>query len=72
MTGKIMALCERGTSTIQAAAVAFLSSPPYENWNTRRGYTSNSAHLGLATDSDNSAVARHAISAVLQCVLKGE
>ena len=39
MTGKIMPLRERGTSTIQAAADAFLSSPRYANPNTRRGYT---------------------------------
>ena len=30
MTGKIMPLRERGTSTIQAVADAFLSSPRYE------------------------------------------
>ena len=40
MTGKIMPLRERDTSTIQAAADAFLSSPRYANPNTRRGYTS--------------------------------
>src|SRR5215472_102281 len=39
MTGKIMPLRERDTSTIQAAAGAFLSSPRYANPNTRRGYT---------------------------------
>jgi len=39
MTGKIMPLRERDTSTIQAAADAFLSSPRYANPNTRRGYT---------------------------------
>src|SRR5947207_904870 len=39
MTGKIMPLCERDTSTVQAAADAFLSSPRYSNPNTRRGYT---------------------------------
>jgi len=39
MTGKIMPLRERDTSTIQAAAYAFLSSPQYANPNTRRGYT---------------------------------
>jgi hypothetical protein len=59
-----MPLRERDTSTIQAAADAFLSSPRYANRNTRRGYTGNSAHRRLATDSDNSAVARHAISAL--------
>jgi hypothetical protein len=32
-------LRERDTSTIQAAAGAFLSSPRYANPNTRRGYT---------------------------------
>jgi hypothetical protein len=37
MTGKIMPLRERDTSTVQAAADAFLSSPRYAN--TRRGYT---------------------------------
>ena len=30
---------ERDTSTIQAAAGAFFSSPRYANPNTRRGYT---------------------------------
>jgi hypothetical protein len=59
-----MPLCERGTSPIQAVPVAFLSSPRYANRNTRRGYTGNSADWRPATDSDNSAVARHAISAV--------
>jgi len=39
MTGKIMPLRERDTTTIQAAADAFLSSPRYVNPNTRRGYT---------------------------------
>jgi hypothetical protein len=39
MTGKIMPLREPDTSTIQAAADAFLSSPRYANPNTRRGYT---------------------------------
>jgi hypothetical protein len=38
MTGKIMPLRERDTSTVQAAADAFLSSPRYANPNTRRGY----------------------------------
>ena len=39
MTGKIMPLRERDTSTVQAAADAFLSLPRYANPNTRRGYT---------------------------------
>jgi hypothetical protein len=39
MTGKIMPLRERDTSTIRAAADALLSSPRYANPNTRRGYT---------------------------------
>jgi len=39
MTGKIMPLRERDTSTVQAAADAFLSPPRYANPNTRRGYT---------------------------------
>ena len=39
MTGKIMPLRELDTSTVQAAADAFLSSPRYANPNTRRGYT---------------------------------
>ena len=39
MTGKIMPLRERDTTTVQAAADAFLSSPRYANLNTRRGYT---------------------------------
>ena len=39
-----MPLRERSTSTVQAVAVAFLSSPRYANRNTRRGYTGNSAH----------------------------
>ena len=38
MTGKIMPLRERDTSTVQAAADAFLSSPRYANPHTRRGY----------------------------------
>src|SRR6185437_5556605 len=38
MTGKIMPLREQDTSTIQAAADAFLSSPRYANPNTRRSY----------------------------------
>ena len=37
MTGKIMPLREQDTSTIQAAADAFLSSPRYANSNIRRG-----------------------------------
>jgi hypothetical protein len=52
MAGKIMPLCERGTSTIQAVADAFLSSPRYANRNTRRGYTGNpdiGASLQLVT-----------------------
>jgi len=32
-------LCGWGTSTVQALAGAFLSSPRYANPNTRRGYT---------------------------------
>ena len=44
MTGKIMPLRERGTSTIQAVADAFLSSPRYANRNTRRSYTGNLGH----------------------------
>jgi hypothetical protein len=59
-----MPLCEWGTSTIQAAADAFLSSPRYVNRNTRRGYADNAGRWRLATDSDSSPVARHAISAV--------
>ncbi len=39
MTGKIMPLRERDTTTVQAAAGAFLSSPRYASPNTRRGYT---------------------------------
>ena len=34
-----MPLRQRDTSTVQAAADAFLSSPRYANPNTRRGYT---------------------------------
>jgi len=45
MTGKIIPLRERDTSTVQAAADAFLSSPRYANRNTRRGYTDNLGHL---------------------------
>ena len=48
MTGKIMPLRERDTSTVQAAADAFLSSPRYANPNTRRGYTGVQAGLGGA------------------------
>jgi hypothetical protein len=40
MTGKIPPMREPDTSTIQAAADAFLSSPRYAYPNTRRGYTS--------------------------------
>jgi hypothetical protein len=40
MTEKIMPLHERDTSTSQAAADAFLSSPRYANPNTHRGCTS--------------------------------
>ena len=58
-----MPLCEWGTSTIQALADAFLSSPRYVNRNARRGYADNAGHWRLATDSDSSPVARHAISA---------
>ena len=58
-----MPLCEWGTSTIQALADAFLSSPRYVNRNTRRGYADNAGHWRLATDSDSSPVARRAISA---------
>jgi hypothetical protein len=39
MTGTIMPLRERDTSTVQAAAHDLLSSPRYANANTRRGYT---------------------------------
>ena len=39
MTGKIMPLRERDTTTVQAAADAFLSSPRYASPNTRHGYT---------------------------------
>jgi len=39
MTGKIMPLRGRDTSTVQAAADAFLSSPRYANPHTHRGYT---------------------------------
>ena len=45
MTGKIMPLRERDTSTVQAAADAFLSSPRYANPNTRRGYTGELAGM---------------------------
>ena len=58
-----MPLCEWDTSTIHALADAFLSSPRYVNRNTRRGYTGNPGHWRLATDSDSSPVAQHAISA---------
>ena len=60
---KIMPLGEWGTSAIQALADAFLSSLRYVNRNTRRGYTDNPGHWRLATGSDSSPVARHAISA---------
>jgi hypothetical protein len=39
MTGTIMPLRERDTTTVQAAADAFLSSPRYANPDTRRGCT---------------------------------
>ena len=39
MTGKIMPLRERDTTTVQAAAGAFLSSPRYASPDTRRGRT---------------------------------
>ena len=64
MTGKIMPLRERDTSTVQAAADAFLSSPRYANPNTRRGYTGALDPRRVATDSDSSAVEGHAISAL--------
>ena len=63
MTGKIMPLCERSTNTIQAVADAVLIAPRHVNRNTRCGCMGNSAHWRLVTDSDNSMVARHAISA---------
>ena len=44
MTGKIMPLCERGTSTIEALADAFLSARRYVNPDTRRGYVGNPGH----------------------------
>ena len=65
-----MPLCEWGTSTIQALADAFLSSPRYVNRNARRGYADNAGHWRLATDSDSSPVARHAISADM-CAPRG-
>ena len=49
MTGKIMPLRERDTSTVQAAADAFLSSPRYANPNTRRGYADNAGHSSSRT-----------------------
>jgi hypothetical protein len=58
-----MPLCERSTSTIQAVADAFLTAPPHANRNTHCGCMGNSAHWRLVTNSDNSLVARHAISA---------
>ena len=51
MTGKIMPLRERDTSTVQAAAGAFLSSPRYDNPNTRRGYTGVLDRLDQAVGS---------------------
>jgi hypothetical protein len=46
VTGKIMPLRERDTSTIQAVADTFLSSPRHANRNTRRGYTGNLGGTG--------------------------
>ena len=44
-----MPLCEWGTSTIQALADAFLSSPRYVDRNTRRGYADNAGHSSSRT-----------------------
>jgi hypothetical protein len=49
--------------SFQGACFVKGNAPRYANWNTRRGYTGNSAHRRLATDSDNSTAVRHAISA---------
>ena len=66
-----MPLCEWGTSTIQALADAFLSSPRYVNRNARHGCADNAGHWRLATDSDSPPVARHAISAQLRLGVGG-
>ena len=60
MPGKIMPLCERDTSTIQAHADTFLSSPQDVKRNTRPWLCRLPGYRRLATDSDSSAVAHHA------------
>jgi hypothetical protein len=65
MAAKIMPLCERDASTIRVLADAFLSSPRYVNRNTRRDYVRNHGQWRLTTDSDSSAVACLAISALI-------
>ena len=63
MTGKIMPLCERGTSTIEALARRLLvraavRQPGYPPWLCRQPRA-----LAAATHSDSSAVARTPVSA---------
>ena len=68
MTGKIMPLRERDTSTVQAAADAFLSSPRYANPNTRRGYTGVLDRLlaGLGASRPLAAVSGEEIAGLLE------
>lgn len=55
-----MSLCERA-SPIPALAGCLLVCGAVVDQNTRRAYNGNSAHWRLATESDNSATAWHAI-----------
>ena len=68
MTGKIMPLRERVTSTIQAAADAFLSSPRHANPNTRRGYTGVLDRLlaGLGADRPLAEVSGEELAGLLE------
>ena len=68
MTGKIMPLRERDTSTVQAAAGAFLSSPRYANPNTRRGYTGVLDRLlaGLGASRPLAAVSGEELAGLLE------
>ena len=68
MTETIMPLRERDTSTIQAAADAFLSSPRYANPNTRRGYTGVLDRLlaGLGADRPLAEVSGEELAGILE------
>jgi hypothetical protein len=68
MTGIIMPLRQRDTSTIQAAADALLSSPRYANPNTRRGYTGVLDRLlaGLGADRPLAEVSGEELAGLLE------